>query len=75
MATPPILSARNKLMKARVRTEDCTGCGACAGMCPVVFRLDEQVARVHVAEVPATATDLVEALVEVCPVRAIETEF
>lgn len=61
-------------MKVQVREELCVGCCACAKLCPAVFQMDGLVARPREPSVSPAAADLVEALVDVCPARAIVTE-
>lgn len=54
-------------------TDDCIGCGLCAGSCPAVFQMTEE-GRAE-AVLPAVPEDLsreVQAAADACPVSAIE---
>jgi ferredoxin len=57
-------------MKAHV-TEDCISCGQCVEVCPEVFEMGEDSARVKVATVPKGEEDRAREAAEVCPVDAI----
>ena len=57
-------------MKAHI-TEDCISCGQCVEVCPEVFEMGEDSARVKVATVPKGEEDRAREAAEVCPVDAI----
>ena len=58
-------------MKVKVN-EGCLGCGACTGICPDVFELDDEgLAKVIVEE---TADPAVQDAIDGCPVGVIEAE-
>ena len=58
-------------MKVKVN-EGCLGCGACTGICPDVFELDDEgLAKVIVEE---TEDPAVQAAIDGCPVGVIEAE-
>ena len=58
-------------MKVKVN-EGCLGCGACTGICPDVFELDDEgLAKVIVAE---TEDPAVQDAIDGCPVGVIEAE-
>ena len=59
-------------MKVKVDTDVCTGCGLCVDSCPDVFVLENDIARVKVDPVPATAEECARQAVQDCPVTAIE---
>ena len=61
-------------MKAIVDRDTCTGCGLCCDTCPEVFQMDNDVAKVLVATVPASAADTCREAAEGCPVEAIAIE-
>ncbi|MDD5678260.1 MAG: ferredoxin [Kiritimatiellae bacterium] len=61
-------------MKAIVNADECTGCGLCADNCPAVFEIDNGVAKVLVASVPADAMDACRDAAANCPVEAIKIE-
>lgn len=58
-------------MKAIVNIDLCTGCGLCVDTCPVVFEMDDAVARVLVESVPEDALDTCQEAADNCPVEAI----
>ena len=60
-------------MKAKVN-EDCTGCGVCEHICPEVFELDGDMAKVIADPVPASEEENCRNAAESCPVEAIELE-
>lgn len=61
-------------MKAKVDEKLCTGCGLCADTCQAVFRMDDAVARVIVAPVPALQEACAREAADNCPVEAIAIE-
>jgi len=61
-------------MKVKVDEELCTGCGACADICPEVFDLQDDVAKVLAEDAPADLEESVREAAESCPVEAITTE-
>ncbi len=52
----------------------CTGCQLCVEMCPEVFLMGDDAARVIVDEVPPDVADMCEEASENCPVEAIRIE-
>ena len=61
-------------MKALVDKDTCTGCGLCCDTCPEVFEMDNDVAKVIMAEVPQDAEDKCREAAEGCPGEAISIE-
>ncbi len=59
-------------MQAFVDPDLCTGCGLCVDTCPVVFKMDDAIAKVIVTSVPAEALDICRQAVDNCPVEAIK---
>lgn len=62
-------------MKASIDKDLCIGCGACTGICPNVFVLeDDGKAGVQVDEVAAEDEEATQEAVAGCPVGAITAE-
>lgn len=62
-------------MKAYVDRETCIGCGACAGICPEVFSMDDEGKSVPVdEEISANLIDDAKEAEESCPVDAISVK-
>jgi len=61
-------------MRASVDEAACTGCGLCADICPEVFELDGDVARVIMAVIPDDLEECAEDAADDCPVDAIELD-
>jgi len=61
-------------MKAIVDPDECTGCGLCVDTCPVVFEMDNAVAKVLIVSVPEDALDACREAAANCPVEAINIE-
>lgn len=62
-------------MKAKVNKDMCIGCGACTGICPNVFVIEDDGKAGVVSEtIDAGDEDSVNEAVAGCPVAAIEAE-
>ena len=61
-------------MRAIVDQVTCIGCGLCQEICPEIFEMDKDVAKVKVAKVPPDAAALCREAMEGCPVGAISIE-
>ncbi|HOA79465.1 MAG TPA: ferredoxin [Defluviitaleaceae bacterium] len=62
-------------MIAKIDRDGCIGCGTCPGVCPEVFRMDDDgLAEVYVDEVPEEAKDSAIQAQEECPVSVITVE-
>jgi ferredoxin len=61
-------------MRALVEEDTCTGCGLCADICPGVFEMDGEVARVKVTEIAEDDEECAEEAADSCPVEAINIE-
>ncbi|WP_366924174.1 ferredoxin [Metallumcola ferriviriculae] len=61
-------------MKVKINEELCIACGACEGICPDVFKLEGDVSKVLVDEIPPEFEDEVIEAAEGCPSQAIEVE-
>ena len=60
-------------MRARV-TEDCVSCGRCVEICPEVFEMGDDRARVKVDEIPEQYRDATQQAADECPTSAIIVE-
>lgn len=58
-------------MKVMVDQAVCIGCGLCTTICPEVFEMDGDKAKVIVDEVPAALNDGVQEATNNCPVSCI----
>lgn len=58
-------------MKVTVDEELCVGCGACVDICPEVFDLEDDMAKVLTEEVPGNLKESAAEAAEACPVDAI----
>lgn len=61
-------------MKARVDEDLCCACGPCEEICPAVFKITDEIAKVIVDEVPAEAEEACREAMENCPSEAISIE-
>ena len=62
-------------MKVKVNKDACIGCGACASICPDVFKLnDEGLSEAVKEEVKEEEQDEVRDAADSCPTGAIEIE-
>jgi len=61
-------------MRAWIDEDTCTGCGLCADICPAVFEMDGEIARVKLSEIPEDDEESAEEAADSCPVEAINIE-
>lgn len=61
-------------MKAIVDKDLCGGCGVCPGICPEVFEMEGDLARVLCETVPVEVEESCREAAESCPVEAISIE-
>ena len=61
-------------MKVKVDAELCSGCGPCEEICPEVFEIVDDVARVKGDCVPSEVEDTCREAMENCPTEAISIE-
>lgn len=61
-------------MKAIVDEETCIGCGLCEQVCPAVFQMEGNLAKVKADPVPADQQDNCREAADSCPVDAISIE-
>ena len=61
-------------MKVRINKDLCAGCELCADICPDIFEVIDNVARVKKEEIPEEYQDCVKEAVEICPVEAIKID-
>ena len=57
-----------------INEEECIGCGACEGICPEVFELDNEKGKAVVIKPEGGPEDLIEEAIEACPVSCISWE-
>jgi ferredoxin len=60
--------------KVRVDKDECLGCGTCEGICPEVFRLNEEEGKSEVLKAEGGPEDLIQEAIDSCPVEAIHWE-
>lgn len=61
-------------MKAKVNQEDCTGCGLCVEICPEVFQMEDDKAKVKVDSVAQENAENCKKAASECPVEVISIE-
>jgi ferredoxin len=61
-------------MRAWIDEDACSGCALCVEICPEVFEMDGDIARVRGIEVPEDEEERVEEAAEGCPVEAISID-
>jgi ferredoxin len=63
-------------MKVRVDEDLCAGCGTCAEMCPQIFEMEDDLAKVIIGDksVPEENEALCRETADSCPVEAIIIE-
>ena len=62
-------------MRAKVDKDACVGCGLCEGICPEVFKMnDDDIAEVIVEPIPADAQASCREAADSCPADAIYLE-
>ncbi len=61
-------------MKAKVDANICTGCELCTNICPEVFEMKGDVAKVKDADIEKSAEDMCQEARDSCPVEAITIE-
>ena len=60
--------------KVRVEEDECIGCGSCEGICPEVFRLNEEKGKSEVIKFEGGPEDLIQEAIDSCPMEAIHWE-
>jgi len=60
--------------KVRVDQDTCIGCGTCEGICPEVFRLNEEKGKSEVIKIEGGPEDLIQEAIDSCPMEAIHWE-
>jgi ferredoxin len=60
--------------KVRVDEDECIGCGTCEGICPEVFRLNEEKGKSEVIKAEGGPEGLIQEAIDSCPVEAIHWE-
>jgi len=57
-----------------VDQDACIGCGTCEGVCPEVFRLNEEEGKSQVIKPEGGPQDLIQEASDSCPMEAIHWE-
>jgi ferredoxin len=63
---------KETVMKVEINQDECTGDQICVDLCPEVFEMDGDVAKVIVDEVPEDVEDAAREAVESCPAECIK---
>ncbi len=63
-------------MKVRVDEDLCVGCGTCVEICPEIFELEDDIAKIKIGnnDLPAQYEGTCKEAADACPVEAIITE-
>ncbi len=61
-------------MRVRVDEDACVGDGSCVSICPEIFEMDGEVAKIKMDEVPEELKASCKEAADVCPVEAIIIE-
>ncbi len=62
------------MRKVAIDTDACIGCGNCEGLCPKVFKVDEQAGKSSVILPSGGTEDCIDQAIDACPVGAIRWE-
>ncbi len=57
-----------------IEEEECIGCGTCEEMCEEVFRLNEETEKAEVIMPEGGPEDLIQEVIDSCPVECIHWE-
>jgi ferredoxin len=61
-------------MKFIVKEDVCIGCGLCESLCPNVYEMRDNIAKIKIADVPPEDMKCAEQAMKDCPVEAIATD-
>lgn len=61
-------------MTVKIDRDACIGCGLCEGICPEVFKMDDENIAVVIAQPDAATEDKAKEAAESCPASAITIE-
>ncbi|MGD0230829.1 MAG: ferredoxin [Syntrophorhabdales bacterium] len=61
-------------MKVRVDEDACIGDETCVSICPEIFEMEEDIAKIKMADVPAELQESCREAADACPVEAIIIE-
>jgi len=60
--------------KVYIETEECIGCQSCVGLCPEVFRFDEETERAFVKMPEGGSEECIDEAIGTCPAECIHWE-
>jgi len=62
---------RKVALKVYIDEDSCIGCGTCEGICPEVFRLNEEEGKSQVIKPEGGPEGLIQEAIDSCPMQAI----
>ncbi len=60
--------------KVTINQDECIGCEACVGICPSVFRFNDELGKAEVTENANAEEECVEEAIASCPAECISKE-
>lgn len=62
------------MIKLKIDSNLCLGCGACVAIAPETFLLDPETGKAKIANQPKEIDETIQAAMDSCPVKAIKKE-